>query len=67
LGKDSPGRADATGPGTLFIQRNRTLVQCGGTTYLQLTSVKLEGRRQVSAAEFVNGAHLLTSEHFGES
>jgi methionyl-tRNA formyltransferase len=48
-------------------QKNEVLVQCGGTTYLRLRSVKLEGRKQVSAAEFVNGAHLLTSEHFGES
>ena len=43
------------------------LVHCGSATYLRLLSVKLEGRRQVSATEFVNGAHLLTGEHFGES
>jgi methionyl-tRNA formyltransferase len=54
-------------PGTLLIRRNELLVACGGATYLLLTGVKVEGRKQISAAEFVNGAHLLTSEHFGES
>jgi methionyl-tRNA formyltransferase len=48
-------------------QKNEVLVRCGGTTYLRLLGVKLEGRKQVSAVEFANGAHLLTSEHFGES
>jgi methionyl-tRNA formyltransferase len=54
-------------PGALVVQGNSVAVKCGGATYLRLTSVKLEGRKQVSAAEFVNGAHLLTGEHFGES
>jgi hypothetical protein len=34
---------------------------------LRLTGVKVEGRKQVTAAEFVNGAHLHSGEHFGES
>jgi methionyl-tRNA formyltransferase len=58
-------------PGGLVVrksgQKNEVLVHCGSATYLRLISVKLEGRKQVSAAEFANGAHLLTSEHFGES
>jgi methionyl-tRNA formyltransferase len=59
------------GPGSLVVlqggQKNEVLVHCGSSTYLRLLSVKLEGRKQVSAVEFANGAHLLTSEHFGES
>ncbi|HEY2548382.1 MAG TPA: methionyl-tRNA formyltransferase [Candidatus Acidoferrum sp.] len=63
-----PGRpAGGTAPGTLLAGRNELLVACGGATYLRLTGVKVEGRKQISAAEFVNGAHLLASEHFGES
>ena len=54
-------------PGTLLVQRGGLLVQCGGATYLRLTGVKVEGRKQVSAAEFMNGAHLHSGEHFGES
>ena len=52
---------------SLLVQRNTAMVRCGGTTYLRLLSVKLEGRKQVSAAEFVNGAHLFSGEHFGET
>jgi methionyl-tRNA formyltransferase len=53
--------------GTLLVERNTAMVRCGGATYLHLLGVKLEGRKQVSAAEFVNGAHLLSGEHFGET
>ncbi len=54
-------------PGSLLVARNSALVQCGGATHLRLVAVKLEGRKQVSAAEFVNGAHLQSGEHFSES
>jgi methionyl-tRNA formyltransferase len=71
LGEQLASQDAAIIPGSLAIQKsgqkNEVVVRCGGTTYLRLLSVKLEGRKQVSAAEFVNGAHLLTSEHFGES
>jgi methionyl-tRNA formyltransferase len=40
------------------------LVLCGHTTVLRLTAVKLEGRRQVSALEFANGAHLTSGDRF---
>jgi methionyl-tRNA formyltransferase len=56
-----------TTPGSLLAQRNGVTVKCGGATYLRLLAVKVEGRKRVSAAEFVNGAHLLSGEHFGES
>jgi methionyl-tRNA formyltransferase len=64
-----PGRHPAKGatPGALLVQRNAAMVCCGGATYLRLLSIKLEGRKQVSAAEFVNGAHLHSGEHFGET
>ncbi|MGB8473448.1 MAG: methionyl-tRNA formyltransferase [Candidatus Acidiferrum sp.] len=53
-------------PGTIRLGRNIVLVECGGTTHLRLTAVKLEGRKQVSALEFVNGARLLPGERFGQ-
>jgi methionyl-tRNA formyltransferase len=71
LGEQGPAAGKAAIPGALVVrksgQKNEVMVHCGSATYLRLLSVKLEGRKQVSAAEFVNGAHLLTSEHFGES
>jgi methionyl-tRNA formyltransferase len=60
-------QGEARAPGSLLVLGNRVLVRCGGTTYLRLLSVKLEGRKQVSAGEFKNGAHLHSGEHFGES
>jgi methionyl-tRNA formyltransferase len=54
-------------PGSLVVSKREVTVVCGGTTYLRLERVKQEGRKQVSAAEFVNGAHLLTGEHFDET
>jgi methionyl-tRNA formyltransferase len=40
------------------------LVLCGHTTLLRLTAVKLEGRKQISASEFANGARLASGDHF---
>jgi methionyl-tRNA formyltransferase len=60
-------KGEAGGAGSLLAQRDGALVRCGGATYLRLLSVKLEGRKQVSAGEFKNGAHLHSGEHFGES
>jgi len=54
-------------PGTLLFRREELLVACGDATTLLLLSVKLEGRKQVSAVEFANGARLKTGEQFGKS
>jgi methionyl-tRNA formyltransferase len=54
-------------PGSLVVSKREVTVVCGGTTYLRLLSVKLEGRKNVSATEFANGAHLYPGEHFGET
>lgn len=52
-------------PGTLKFRGNRLLVACGETTELQVTAVKVEGRKRVSAVEFANGARLTEGERFG--
>jgi methionyl-tRNA formyltransferase len=66
-GAQIPQISGDAAPGSLFIERGGVLVQCGGATHLRLTGVKVEGRKQVTAAEFVNGARLHSGEHFGES
>jgi len=53
-------------PGTLLPQHGKLYVACGAATVMELTHVKLEGRKQISAAEFANGARLQTGEHVGE-
>jgi methionyl-tRNA formyltransferase len=54
-------------PGTLARADAEILVACGDTTVLRLTSVKLEGRKQISASEFARGARLTSGERFGQS
>jgi methionyl-tRNA formyltransferase len=40
------------------------LIRCGDTTLLRLTDVKLEGRKQISAADFANGVRLVPGDLF---
>ena len=54
-------------PATLVGAKGDWFVSCGNTTLLRLQSVKLEGRKQVSAAEFANGARLKSGERFGNT
>jgi methionyl-tRNA formyltransferase len=52
-------------PGALFAGKCDWFVACGKATALRLQSVKLEGRKQVRASEFANGARLQSAERFG--
>jgi methionyl-tRNA formyltransferase len=54
-------------PGTLLIEDGELRVACGDATVLRVLTVKLEGRAEVSAQEFVNGARLAKEERFGNS
>lgn len=53
-------------PGTIVSGGGKLRVACGQGTLLELSTVKLEGRKQVSAAEFANGARLQSGERFGK-
>ncbi len=66
-GPSLPSGADAAGPGTLLCGKNELIVWCGDATVLRVRAVKLEGRKQVSAAEFANGARLKSGERFGDT
>ena len=54
-------------PGTLLPSGSGLRVVCGRGSVLELTSVKLEGRKQVSAAEFARGARLRAGEFVGKA
>jgi len=54
-------------PGTILLEDGELLVACGHATVLRVLTVKLEGRAEVSAQEFVNGARLAKEERFGNS
>jgi methionyl-tRNA formyltransferase len=51
-------------PGTIFREDTQILIACGHATLLRLISVKVEGRKQISAVEFANGARLTERERF---
>lgn len=55
-------------PGSLLVDQGDVyqnwLVLCGNTTILRLAAVKLEGRKQITAAEFANGARLTSGDSF---
>jgi methionyl-tRNA formyltransferase len=54
-------------PGILLPTReDGLLVICGGSSVLRVEQVQLEGRKRVSAEEFVNGARLVPGERFGD-
>jgi methionyl-tRNA formyltransferase len=55
---------DVRTPGTIFREDTQILIACGRTTLLRLLSVKLEGRKQISAEEFASGARLTERERF---
>ena len=51
-------------PGTISLENSKLLIFCGQKTLLQVSRVKLEGRKQISAQEFVNGNHVQNRERF---
>jgi methionyl-tRNA formyltransferase len=53
-------------PGQILQDGKRFLVACGQQSFFRVSHVKQEGRKQVSALEFANGARLQTGEHFGD-
>jgi methionyl-tRNA formyltransferase len=52
-------------PGSIHLLSNQVFITCGESTVLRLEQVQLEGRKRVTAQEFVNGARLAPSERFG--
>jgi methionyl-tRNA formyltransferase len=60
-----PASVTSTGaPGTIHIVNHQLIVCCGGQTFLHISRVKPEGRKEISAQEFVNGVHLQQSDRF---
>jgi methionyl-tRNA formyltransferase len=67
-GEPAPNAGINKAPGSFTIPNKpeiRMFVVCGGGGAIRLTRVKLEGRKEVSALEFFNGAHLKPGERFG--
>ena len=65
LGHPVPAETSSEAPGTLLPLKGALRVVCGAATILELNHVKVEGRKQISAMEFVHGARLHVGERFG--
>jgi methionyl-tRNA formyltransferase len=52
-------------PGEVLIEAGKLLVTCGAGTFLQVQELQLEGRKRISARDFLNGARLMPGEKFG--
>lgn len=52
--------------GVLAIEADRLLVGCGASTTLELTEVQMEGKRRMTAAEFLHGYQVKSGERLGQ-
>jgi methionyl-tRNA formyltransferase len=59
-----PGSGNPSG--AILLSKEMLGVSCGGGTLLELLELQLEGRRRMSAADFVNGAQPKHGEIVGE-
>jgi len=63
--KCQPALAERHRPGGLFYGQKQLYAGCGNDTTLELLEVQLEGRRRVSATDFLNGVRLSDNEILG--
>lgn len=62
-----PAVSDRGKPGWLSVGEQSPSVGCGEGTALRLEEVQLEGKKRVSASDFVRGYHLHEGEMLGEA
>jgi methionyl-tRNA formyltransferase len=53
-------------PGEIAVEGTHLFVGCGGDTRLELLEVQIEGKRRMSAPEFINGYRLKSGDHLGQ-
>jgi len=59
-------RAPAGPPGALQVAEGRLWASCGEQSVLEILELQQEGRKRMSAGEFLRGARLSENERFGE-
>jgi methionyl-tRNA formyltransferase len=63
--EETTARGDGMAPGSLAAGKTELSVVCGEESLLRVTFVQVEGRKKVSAGEFLSGARLKSEEKFG--
>lgn len=61
-GKPAPAAGSRLEPGTLLAEHGKLLVACGQGTLLEVRELQREGRKRLSARDFLNGVHLTPGE-----
>ncbi len=64
-GRPQEGAPSSDSPGATSASGSELSVTCGRGSSLRIEAVQLEGRKRVTAREFVNGARLALGERFG--
>jgi methionyl-tRNA formyltransferase len=63
---DEPSRpAGEAGPGLIRIEANRLFVACAGNSWIELVEIQLEGKKRLTAAEFLRGTQLAPDARLG--
>jgi methionyl-tRNA formyltransferase len=65
-----PAKAEpprALEPGTVLASGDRLLATCGHGTALEVRELQLEGRKRMSARDFLNGVHVKEQEKLGST
>jgi methionyl-tRNA formyltransferase len=65
-GKLVTGAEVAAEPGTILVGKDGVRVVCGGSSRLEITHVKQEGRKEILAGEFLRGTRVESGERFGK-
>jgi methionyl-tRNA formyltransferase len=63
--KPAPERSQVGEPGWVCVQGERLFVACSGNTWIELTEVQLEGKKRVTAPEFLRGAGVKSGARLG--
>ena len=53
-------------PGMVLLEKDGMRVVCAAGSLLEITHVKQEGRKEISAGEFVRGTRVVSGERFGK-
>jgi methionyl-tRNA formyltransferase len=59
-------RAVKLTPGQVAVEGTRMFVGCGKDTTLELVEIQLEGKRRMTAQEFINGYRPKSGDHLGQ-
>ncbi len=56
---------EAEDPGQLFVDQQRMLVSCARGTGVELLELQLEGKKRMTASEFLRGTHFVSGMRLG--